>query len=425
MATGDKIKLGGLYVGGTLQANPTKPWRNDAEVYGGSGVGNIPSFNAGQTVTFGNTPSTDANKIQWVEINEGSKKYLVADRVLLVNISWDDLNALGFITGANITIDGASYKVRSLTGGSNYRTGSDNYSGGAPTTNEWDKWITNESALNGLPTPTASDLDSTLNATDLSSAHNQIWNWFGVYSWAQETYTGNGSSRALRGYNSARIWYYNSSSNRYAGYGFRPVLEVLNSVPVLSGTDTALGNVSSAPTYTYTVNDTDTADTLTVVEKIDGVTTKTITNAVRNQTYSFDFSTFMSLSLSAHTATIAVSDGKGGTTTRTITFTRVDDRIIVRGKTAIETSIASTKIVASGIVTLASKATLKVEACNNGFDASPVWEDITTAYNAKTAHKFANTTKTATKWGVNYRVTVLKNTATSKSYVKAIGISFE
>lgn len=200
---------------------------------------------------------------------------------------------------------------------------------------------------------------------------------------------------------------------------------VWNTAPTISGSDTALGNITPAPTYTYTVNDTDTADTLTITEKIDGVTTKTIANAVRNQSYSFDFSTFMTLSLGAHTATITVSDDKGGTATRTITFTRVDDRIIFIGKNAIATSIASTKIVASGIVTLASGATLKIEACNNGFDASPAWEDITTAYNAKTAHKFANATKTATKWGVNYRVTVLKNTATAKSYVKAIGFSFE
>lgn len=425
MATGDKIKLGGLYVGGALQTNPTKPWRNDAEVYSGMGIGNIPNFTAGQTITFGNTPATDANKIQWVEINENGKTYYIADRVLLVNVSWDDLNSSGFISGTNITIDGASYKIRALTGGSNYRSGTDTYAGGSPSSNEWDKWITNESSIAGLPIPTSADLDSTINSTDLNSVHNQFWNWVGVYSWAQETYTGNSSYRAFRGYFSARYWDYGTSSRRYADCGFRPVLEVLNSVPVVSGTDKDFGSISSAPSHTYTVNDTDTTDTLTVVEKIDGATTKTIENAVRNQTYSFDFATFMSLGLGTHTATITVSDGKGGTATRTITFTRVDDRIIVRGKTAIETSIASNKIVASGIINLANGATLKVEACNNGFDASPAWEDITTAYNAKTTHKFVNTTKTASKWGVNYRVTVLKNTATAKSYVKAVGFSFE
>lgn len=285
-----------------------------------------------------------------------------------------------------------------------------------------------------LAYPTAEAiLKSEYTHADLTTS--KAWYW-----WLRSPNAGN-SHNVRHVFSSGAL--YNSLAC-YGGYGVRPALnlssdilvsdtadsdgayEIMwNAPPTISGTDTSLDSIATAPTYTYTVNDTDTTDTLTVTEKIDGAATRTITNAVRNQTYSFDFATFMNLSLGAHTATITVSDGKGGTATRTITFTRVDDRIIVRGKTAIETSIASTKIVASGIVTLASGATLKIEACNNGFDTAPMWEDITTAYNAKTAHKFVNTTKTASKWGVNYRVTVLKNTATTKSYIKAIGISFE
>lgn len=232
--------------------------------------------------------------------------------------------------------------------------------------------------------------------------------------------------------------------NAFTGYcGVRPALnlssEILvsdsvdsdgaytilwNNPPTISGTNTVLGTVTTAPAYEYNVNDSDSADVLIITEKIDGVTTKTINNVVRGQTYAFDFSSFLNLAIGSHTATITVSDGQA-TATRTITFTRVDDRIVVRGKTALETSIAATKIVTSGIIELASGATLKVEACNNGFDASPLWEDVTVAFNNKTAHKFANTAKTASKWGVNYRVTVLKNTATEKSYAKAIGISYE
>lgn len=289
------------------------------------------------------------------------------------------------------------------------------------------------SASNRIANPTAKAVTKS-EYTHASLASDKPWYW-----WLRTPYASNSNyARSVNTDGSLYIY------NAYNGtYGVRPAVnlnsEILvsdsvnangayeifwNTAPTISGSDTALGSITPAPTYTYTVNDTDTADTLTVTEKIDGVTTKTIANAVRNQSYSFDFSTFMNLALGARTATITVSDGQA-TATRTITFTRVDDRIIFSGKTAIATSIASTKIVASGIVTLASGATLKIEACNNGFDASPAWEDITTAYNAKTAYKFANATKTATKWGVNYRVTVLKNTATSKSYVKAIGISFE
>ena len=173
--------------------------------------------------TFGNTPSDDANKLQWVKIKDGDKTLLICDRVILVNVSWDDLNGQGYVTGKTVTIDGAKYKCRLLTGGSNYRNG-DSYAGGSPTNNEWDRFITREEVISGLPAPVSSDLDTNQNSTDFNSAHNKFWNWFYVYSWCQETYSGNASNRAIRGYNSARNYNWNTSSNRNANYGFRPAL---------------------------------------------------------------------------------------------------------------------------------------------------------------------------------------------------------
>ncbi len=96
-------------------------------------------------------------------------------------------------------------KCRVLTGGTGPRT-SDWYSGGTPTNNEWDRFTTREEVISGLPAPLSSDLDSTLNSTDKGSTHNQFWNWMGVYSWCQEVYSGNSSTRAVRGYPSARRW---------------------------------------------------------------------------------------------------------------------------------------------------------------------------------------------------------------------------
>ena len=177
--------------------------------------------------TFGDTPSADANKLQWVKIKDGDKTLLICDRVILVNVSWDDLNGMGFIFGQTVTIDGARYKCRVLTGGSNRRN-SDYYAGGTPTNNEWDRFITREEVITGLPAPVSSDLDSNQNSTDLNSTHNKFWNWFYVYSWCQETWAEGASTRARRGCRSARGWDYSSASYRYENLGFRPVLEVLN-----------------------------------------------------------------------------------------------------------------------------------------------------------------------------------------------------
>lgn len=155
---------------------------------------------------FGNTPSDDAKKLQWVKIKDGDKTLLICDRVILVNVTWNDLNSAGWIFGKEVNIDSAKYKLRSLTGGTGPRSTNDWYSGGTPTNNEWDRFVTREEVITGLPAPVSSDLDSSLNSTDLSSAHNQLWNWMGVYTWCQETYSSNTSYRAIRGYPSARGW---------------------------------------------------------------------------------------------------------------------------------------------------------------------------------------------------------------------------
>ena len=426
MANGDVIKLGTLYMGSTKIPRPTRPWRNDYEPYTGAGLGNIQTYSYGATLEIRNTDVDDAYKMQWIEVNDGGKKYLICDRVMLVYISWDDLNAQQLIFGKNVTIDGQQYKLRVLTGGSNHRSGTDGYSGGTPTTNEWDRWVVNEAGLSGLPTPTASDLDTGLDSTDLNSPHNQKWNWMGVYSWAQETYTENSAFRASRGYYSARFWTYFSSGGRLAYVGWRPVLEVLNSAPVISGSDSNLGNKSAPFTVNYSVNDTDTGDTLTVTEKVDATIIRTINNAVRGQTYTLDLSSVWStLSLGSHTITITVNDEKGGTATRTYTFVKTDDRIKFTLKNPIETSIAAKKIVVSGVLTVPTGATLSVKACNNAFDASPTWEDITTAFLNRQSYSFTNTTKTAAKWGINIQFEILKGTATEQIAVDGFGFSFE
>lgn len=112
--------------------------------------------------------------MQWGEVvNDGDKKLLIGDRNALVNISHDDLNNLGLITGKKVTIDGQEYLSRVLTGGNDFRTASDHYSGGK-LPNEWDKYIVNEGNISGLLKPAASDLDGSPNATDFNSAHNKL-----------------------------------------------------------------------------------------------------------------------------------------------------------------------------------------------------------------------------------------------------------
>ena len=278
--------------------------------------------------TFGDTPSADANKLQWVKIKDGDKTLLICDRVILVSVSWDDLNGQGYVTGKTITIDGTKYKCRLLTGGSNRRN-NDYYAGGTPTNNEWDRFITREEVITGLPAPVSSDLDTNLNTTDHNSTHNQLWHWVGVYSWCQETWAENASSRALRGCISARGYNWYASSDRHANYGFRPVLEVLNTDPLISDSDRNLGDKNQDFTIEYTVNDYDSGDVLTATESIDGRTTKSFA-PTRNFKNTITVNV-RELSLGPHTVKVVVTDGQGGTATRTWTFNRVNSAPTISG----------------------------------------------------------------------------------------------
>ena len=295
-----------------------------------SGVGNIPRMSGSMAnYTFGDTPAAEANQLQWIKIQDDDKTLLICDRVILVSCSWNDLNGQGYIAGKEVTIDGAKYKCRVLTGGSNYRNSSDAYAGGTPTNNEWDRFITREEVITGLPAPVSSDLDSTLNTTDENSAHNALWHWAGVYSWCQDTYSGNSSYRALRGYGSARRWNCINAAVQYASVGFRPVLEVLNTDPLISDSDRDLGDKNSNFTITYTVDDSDSGDVLTATESIDGQTTKSVSptrTSVNTITVPVD-----ELSLGSHTVKVVVTDGQGGTATRTWTFTRTNAAPTISG----------------------------------------------------------------------------------------------
>jgi hypothetical protein len=102
-----------------------------------------------------------------------------------------------------------------------------------------------------------------------------------------------------------------------------------------------------------------------------------------------------------------------------------DDRLEFVLASPIQTSAAARKIVVSAILTVPTGATLTINACNNGLDVSPTWEDVTADFTAQQAHTFTNTTKTNANWGVNVWFEILKGTATTTLEVKSFGFSFE
>lgn len=197
-----------------------------------------------------------------------------------------------------------------------------------------------------------------------------------------------------------------------------------NRAPVISGTDRNLGSFSSsAPSTTYNVTDAD-GDTVAVKVYLDG-TLKQSFNATLGTNYTLNFSAadWKKVLNGAHTWKVTADDGNGGTATRTITFTKAVTSI------AFTTDVMTaddmpTKAIVNMKGNVPAGATLKIEICNNGNDASPTWEDITQKVQLGQKHFFTNKTKTASSWGVALRVTVNKGTATETCYITQIGGNF-
>ena len=138
---------------------------------------------------------------EYAQQNKYPHSLFVADYAVTHTVSWDDLNTKSLIFGKNYASGGVDYTLRAPSVGSN-STGSGESQHDTPSNNEWDRIL------------------------DKNSGYIQNWNK--MYSWGQDTSSAAESFRAYRGYNSARFWYYTSSSFRNVYLGFRPVLEVLN-----------------------------------------------------------------------------------------------------------------------------------------------------------------------------------------------------
>ena len=145
--------------------------------------------------------SATATTEEYAQQNKYPHSLFVADYAVTHTISLGGLNDEGLIFGKNYASGGVDYTLRAPSVGS-ISTGSGDSQRGVPQSNEWD--------------------------TMLNKNSGYIQNWNKMYSWGQDTSSAAESFRAYRGYNSARFWYYTSSSFRNVYLGFRPVLEVLN-----------------------------------------------------------------------------------------------------------------------------------------------------------------------------------------------------
>ena len=138
---------------------------------------------------------------EYAEKNKYPHSLFMADHTVTHTVSWDELNAGRLIFGRDYAAGGVDYILRAPSVGSG-RIGSAESQRGTPPSNEWDRI--------------------------LDKNDGYIKNWFGMYSWGQDTLSTSASDRAARGYFPPGGWSSAPASHQDAVAGFRPVLEVLN-----------------------------------------------------------------------------------------------------------------------------------------------------------------------------------------------------
>ena len=172
-------KFGTLMLHGMPMPEPEKPF-NNGDTIGYNGT----DFEIGDTV--------EGKELTWLKLGN----LWVCDRNILMGVSWDTLNAKGYVFGREITIDGHRFKVRCLTGSE------DTYGDGCD--NEWDRFM------------------------DEYNEDNDLTHYKDMYTICQETDCDYSDCRSTRGYSSARNYYYSFATNTSTYLAFRPVLEDLN-----------------------------------------------------------------------------------------------------------------------------------------------------------------------------------------------------
>lgn len=198
-----------------------------------------------------------------------------------------------------------------------------------------------------------------------------------------------------------------------------------NTAPTITTSSAAnLGTKSSGFTISYSVDDEDAVDTLTVTEKLDGTTKRTYT-ATRKTTNSFAVTGeyFQKITNGSHTMTVTVTDGKA-TVTKTFTFTKAVTAasITLAQPMEADAQITLCAITVGGLIP--AGAVFKVEVTNNGKDSSPVWEDITTKSRDGRNHLFANQTA-VNGFAFNFRITVERGVSGEGGYIASIQGGFQ
>ena len=256
--------------------------------------------------------------------------------------------------------------------------------------------------------------------------------------WTRSPYTGN----------SDLVWYVYSDGNYYYWicsdtYGVRPAFVLpstlsvsddgtvsTNAAPTVTSESGAsgvnLGEKNAAFSFSYTPSDED-GDSLTVTEKLDGVTTKTRNSVTSGTALTFEAAStaaeFQKILNGQHTITIEVNDGTE-TAAFTATFTKAVHAATITLETpmAVEGDITVARLAVTG--NIPADAEYSVKVTNNGNDTEPVWQDCTAEVKSGANIVFENHENTNGA-AFNFKIEAERGSSDAAGYITGVSGAFQ
>lgn len=205
---------------------------------------------------------------------------------------------------------------------------------------------------------------------------------------------------------------------------------IYNTPPVISSSlgpsGTNLGEKKDVFNVVYSVSDPD-GDTLTVTEKIDGITVNTRTNISSGSSLTFskinDLAFFQTLLNGSHYLQITASDGK---TSKSFSFaflkkvTEAD--ITLKEALAVEGDISVALLKIEG--SIPEDAIVTVLVTNNGKDSNPVWQNATTQVLNNKNIVFTNK-ENINGAAFNFKINIKRGPSNEGGYITSINGAFQ
>ena len=264
------------------------------------------------------------------------------------------------------------------------------------------------------------------------------YNGSATYWWTRSPITGSSDG----------VWYVNSVGgylNYWYGYtlGVRPAFVLpstlsvsddgtvsTNAAPTVTSESGAsgvnLGEKNAAFSFSYTPSDED-GDSLTVTEKLDGVTTKTRNSVTSGTALTFEAAStaaeFQKILNGQHTITIEVNDGTE-TAAFTATFTKAVHAATITLETpmAVEGDITVARLAVTG--NIPADAEYSVKVTNNGNDTEPVWQDCTAEVKSGANIVFENHENTNGA-AFNFKIEAERGSSDAAGYITGVSGAFQ